>query len=459
MNIIVLGASGFLGSKVYNRLRVLKKYNTCGTCFKHKQNSELIALDVIEDKEVEKLFSRVNPDIVLWSILSHDYSMEDELTHKGLNNIIKYMKKSCKLIYITTDGFAESKGNYSEEDLPSYMEDTNPINLYVKAKIEAEGIVKKLNNYIIARTGPLYGMDSLGIWDKRTAELIENLSHSREIVRTSNLYKTFVNVDDLAAALVEMIQIDFTGVIHIGPENKESYYSYNIKMAEKLNLDASLIKENCISKVEAIQRLISLDTSMNTSKCRKVLKTRFRSIDEYMIRSIPKGEIKMEVFAKPAASGIIERTIDGVEYVLIQDRFKENAPMEDGLIEIPGGKVREFENIYDCLRREIKEETGLEVIEIDGEDKAQIIEFNGYRVISYTPFSSAQNIFGYYPIMVNVFVCRVRGELLIKSDESKNIRWVPMIELNEMLNKHESNFYPMHVAALKKYVNYKIGGY
>ncbi|MDF2673225.1 MAG: hypothetical protein K0R09_1490 [Clostridiales bacterium] len=286
MNIIVLGASGFLGSKVYNRLKAISEFNTIGTCFRNRQNSELITLDIVDEKQVKELLNRVTPDIVLWSLLSKDYPMERELTHKGLMNVIKEMKKSCKLIYITTDGFAEGRGNYSERDIPSYIESTNPINLYIKSKIEAEDIVKKLDNYVIARTGPMYGMDALLSWDKRTAELIHSLSNGREIIRTSNLYKTFVNVDDFAASLVEMIQIDFKGVIHVGPDVKESYYSYNVKIAKKLNLDTSLVKENCISKYEAIERCISLDTSMNTSKCRKVLKTKFRNIDEYLIQGL-----------------------------------------------------------------------------------------------------------------------------------------------------------------------------
>lgn len=70
-----------------------------------------------------------------------------------------------------------------------------------------------------------------------------------------------------------------------------------------------------------------------------------------------------EVFSKPAAGGIIEKTINNIEYVLIQERFKDDAKAEEGLIEIPAGKIREFENIYECLKREIWEETGLEVIQ------------------------------------------------------------------------------------------------
>jgi len=97
----------------------------------------------------------------------------------------------------------------------------------------------------------------------------------------------------------------------------------------------------------------------------------------------------MELFAKPGVGGIIEKHIDGIDYILIQERCKNDAKSESGLIEIPAGKIREFENIFDCLRREVYEETGLIVVNIEGENEATYYESNGYKVINYTPFSSS----------------------------------------------------------------------
>jgi len=116
----------------------------------------------------------------------------------------------------------------------------------------------------------------------------------------------------------------------------------------------------------------------------------------------------MELFAKPGVGGIIEKNIDGVDYILVQDRHKKDEMIETGLIEIPAGKIREFENIFECLRREIWEETGLEVTYIAGEKEAKIFESNGYKVLNYTPFSSSQNIQGIYPIMVQTFLCKAK---------------------------------------------------
>ncbi len=162
----------------------------------------------------------------------------------------------------------------------------------------------------------------------------------------------------------------------------------------------------------------------------------------------------MERFCIPGVGGILESNIDGKDYILLQERHKKEARNEAGLIEIPAGKIREFENIFDCLRREIKEETGLDIIEIKGEKESEFVEAEDYRVINYEPFSSSQNIIRGYPIMVQVFICKVCGELLTESNESKNMRWTTLEELEELVHNPQL-LYPMHIATLKKYLRHK----
>lgn len=165
----------------------------------------------------------------------------------------------------------------------------------------------------------------------------------------------------------------------------------------------------------------------------------------------------MELLAISGVGGIIEQKVDGADCILIQERYKEDAVTEAGLIEIPAGKIRAFENIYDCLRREIREETGLEVTYIEGEDEAFFYEANGYKVLNYTPFSSNQNVQGSYPIMVQVFICKGTGKILKKSNETKNIRWISLEKLKELLENNTNAFYPMHIATLTKYLAKKLG--
>lgn len=159
----------------------------------------------------------------------------------------------------------------------------------------------------------------------------------------------------------------------------------------------------------------------------------------------------IEKFHIPGVAGIIEKEESGVRKILIQNRAKKDAANESGLIEIPAGKIREFENIFDTLKREIREETGLIVTEVMGGDFSPAIERNGYRVIGGEPFYVSQNIGGTYPILVITFLCKVRGETVIRSNESDHIRWVCVEELAERLSRQPETFYPMHCAALRKY--------
>ncbi len=159
----------------------------------------------------------------------------------------------------------------------------------------------------------------------------------------------------------------------------------------------------------------------------------------------------LEDFAIPGAAGIIRRRAGGEEWLLVQERAKAGAPLETGLLEIPAGKIRAFENIYDCLRREIREETGCEVTWIQGEDEAVTVELGGYRVLSYRPYASAQNLRGSYPIMVQTFLCEVEALRATGSDESRDVRWMPIEELRSLLETSPGRFYPMHLTTLRAY--------
>jgi len=56
--------------------------------------------------------------------------------------------------------------------------------------------------------------------------------------------------------------------------------------------------------------------------------------------------------------------------------------------------------------------------------------------------------------MVHSFICKASGELSKETNESKNLRWISLDELKELLEE-EKTLYPMHVVTLKKYLKYK----
>lgn len=159
---------------------------------------------------------------------------------------------------------------------------------------------------------------------------------------------------------------------------------------------------------------------------------------------------KKETFMIPGVGGIIEK--EGC--LLIQKRCKKDAPSEYGLYEIPAGKIRAGENIFDCLRREILEETGLNLTMIEGESESQTMVTGEYHVVNYTPFSNTQNMTLHYPIMVQVFICHATGELVNGTNESQDLSWMSLDELEALLEDVD-RLYPMHIHTLTKYLKHR----
>ena len=107
------------------------------------------------------------------------------------------------------------------------------------------------------------------------------------------------------------------------------------------------------------------------------------------------------------------------------------------MLEVPAGKIRKYENIFEALRREVREETGLTITKISGEDKKISNLIKGNEVISYTPYCITQNLFGAYSIILNTFLCEAEGELLTETNESQNI---------------PEKIFLLHINALQKYL-------
>lgn len=162
-----------------------------------------------------------------------------------------------------------------------------------------------------------------------------------------------------------------------------------------------------------------------------------------------------EEFSIPAAAAIIECEINGVLHILIQERIKPASPNENGLIEIPAGKIRKFESIFDTIRREVYEETGLSITLIEGEHEFSIREGDGYKVSASRPYFVTQNLIGNYPIIILTYCCKAEGTPFLETEEARNIRWMTLSDAKHLLNAHPEKFYAMHLASLEYYFKFK----
>ena len=155
-----------------------------------------------------------------------------------------------------------------------------------------------------------------------------------------------------------------------------------------------------------------------------------------------------ELFAIPAVGAIIRRKIDGEEYILIQTRNKANDNNTNGLFEIPAGKIREYEDIFSALKREVWEETGLRVTKIEGEETALRSDVSGNVTQCAEPFCICQNLSGAYSLVLSVFLCEAEGEPIESSNETCDIHWAKTSDLKEMVEKSPEKFFLMSLNPL-----------
>ena len=147
---------------------------------------------------------------------------------------------------------------------------------------------------------------------------------------------------------------------------------------------------------------------------------------------------------------IIERNEHNGQEILVQVR---NKPHEGGKsIELPGGRFEEFESLFDGLRREVREETGLELSFIEGFDTR--IETNGAdtNVECMQPFAVYQTLRGPVDSMGVYFRCRAEGELLDFGDDTESPHWVTVSKIERLMNDDPNQFSFIDLAGLVFYL-------
>jgi len=138
--VLVLGATGLLGNTLFNLLIRGNKYHPIGTIRKneskffftkpHRENL-VVCSDVNDEVELDKLFEKTNPDVVIncISLDGNNFKKKSTFDYMMIYSILPHrLSKLCaasnsRLIHISSDGvFSGEKGNYQEQDIPDSRE-------------------------------------------------------------------------------------------------------------------------------------------------------------------------------------------------------------------------------------------------------------------------------------------------------------------------------------------------
>jgi len=150
------------------------------------------------------------------------------------------------------------------------------------------------------------------------------------------------------------------------------------------------------------------------------------------------------------ARAIIERPAQQGNEILLQVRDK---PGQARALELPGGQVEPFESLIDTLVREVAEETGLTVVEIEHQPLRVVTDDGRTRVECVRPFAAYQTLEGPVDSVGVYFRCRAEGRLVSHGDAADQPRWTGVAEVRRMLEVDPAAFSWVDRAGLTFYLD------
>jgi len=280
--ILIIGGSGLVGSTLVKYLK--KDFDIHITYNKNSVNFQNILstkIDLMKDStKILNLIEKWKPAIVIHTVAHSsvdlcetDHDVADYLHVKITKDISIICKKiNSKLIYFSTDAVFPGKldKKYTEKDVP------DPINYYGKTKLRSEQeIMQNHDNYTILRTSVIYGAHSRS----RFTDWIRSKLKNNEMVDPHvDQFSTPTLVDDLAKAVIKIIQKDVRGLYHATGKTCINRYEFAIQIAKKFGYDIKLIKPvTALEKIQKAPRPNS--TCLDSSKLEKLLEFNFSNID------------------------------------------------------------------------------------------------------------------------------------------------------------------------------------
>jgi len=278
--VLITGASGLLGRKLARALS--EEYRVIPTHSTHPVNPDSMRMDIVDGSEVVGVLSEVRPELILHAAAETNVDKCEtnrELAWSvnaiGTRNIASACGKiGAKLVYVSTDYvFDGEKGHYSEEDK------ANPVNYYGVTKLEGERFVRELcGDYVIVRTSVLYGWHpnrlNFATW------VIDSLKSGMRISVAEDHYNSPTLADNLAEAILKIVEADATGLYHIAGSERISRYDFAMKTAEVFGLDRSLVTPVKMEDLKIWVAKRPRDSSLSMYKARHELKAGLLDVHE-----------------------------------------------------------------------------------------------------------------------------------------------------------------------------------
>ncbi len=248
--ILITGSNGLLGQKITGIFSRSKEYEILNTSIEEKSFLPNIdtfhyrQLDITKRSSIIKLIDDFLPDVIINTaavtnvdLCETERALAWRINVTGVENLIYAAKMvGAKIIHFSTDYvFDGINGPYDETDRP------NPLSYYGRTKLASENLLFTSGlEYTIVRTMVLYGVanqvkNNFALW------LVNNLSSGKQVRVVDDQICNPTLVDDLAYAILKIVEFNHDGLYHIAGNDLVSRYDFAVQLAKKFNFNKKLI--------------------------------------------------------------------------------------------------------------------------------------------------------------------------------------------------------------------------
>ena len=216
MVIAIIGASGFIGNRIFQSLCSNNTFNLIGTFFKHKEQPEFIYLDVTSRELIEQFLVEYRPCLIFWIAGSKNLNeCEDDWEYayqintqpiKDYYEIKRRLNLESRLVFFSTDYvFDGLQGNYKDTDIG------NPKTNYgISNKLAEDTILHNSSFDLILRTSAAMGRGGQ-FFDWLTKSLVND----EEVKMFKDIYFSPTPIQLLSEATEYLTNDWMSGIVHI----------------------------------------------------------------------------------------------------------------------------------------------------------------------------------------------------------------------------------------------------